>query len=765
MKWGASNKFEKLREISRLHQLWATYVIVGPDSISKSEYVELKRSHLPTDTFLCLPYKAYLLGKAEAQVRPSLRKSLDVDFSRDMLVPEDYASVQAHEERLACVIKGLITAELEGNYDLLTGSKPDLRSLVVKCLEELKVIKNSAYISAIQNYEGVYAKSMGASSSIVSTGAIHKVTRVSELPERNLYDLIFLPENISKGIGEATSTPLGPEGPRKAAAAKPAPVGSMAGAPAAGNVAGPGRPPGSDTPGPQDAMTSCPYGGGEECITAGGNGADNHRAGGVIMKRHAEAMAAGDNPPNEEGEKELAQQEIKDTIAYDKTSHPHSKIRTDLETGEVLGKPIDVSSSADAEAGKFEAYVVSFIGGGRGMMKPAVIPPKGYAEGTTAMSGGGSVPMGKGVGREIATYRAAVLHGSMDLVPPTTARSHKGRPMSIQQWKEGYTEGSVSIGETVGSTNNPTVSLLNLAPNKASKEKLRNKLNHLIVNTIITNDTDKHFGNIVINDDFTDFAAIDGGASFGTSLAGCRNTIHKDMHNASMKVKVDQQTQTRLANLSFKDYRQTFGGNVEDWAAGQTFLRNRYLLFLQKEEGEIDFEKFRSTYGTVDDPDMLEYPGMWDNLPDDEFKYRKDNNLLPSQLFNSWSKGYLEAAANDPDHSDHEDAKTLTELGVFMGPGFAAEPDDYRKDGKNVEYAKSITANMKVPKVIRRDSYKITTTPFDEVTTKTTIHTKREAEDKVFDPFDDNKVSATAKTELADVKTITGERVKKRRKP
>ena len=66
MKWGASNTFEKLRQVSRLHQLWATYMIVGPDSIAKSEYAELKDAGMTDVEPLCLPMKHYLLGKTQS---------------------------------------------------------------------------------------------------------------------------------------------------------------------------------------------------------------------------------------------------------------------------------------------------------------------------------------------------------------------------------------------------------------------------------------------------------------------------------------------------------------------------------------------------------------------------------------------------------------------------------------------------------------------------------------------------------------------------
>jgi len=170
------------------------------------------------------------------------------------------------------------------------------------------------------------------------------------------------------------------------------------------------------------------------------------------------------------------------------------------------------------------------------------------------------------------------------------------------------------------------------------------------------------------------------------------------------------------------------------------------MLFLQKTEGEIDYEKFRTTAGTVDDGNAEPHPGMWKNLPDDEFEHRKDNGLLPSQLFDTWSKGYLEAASSDPNHSDHEDAKTLSDLGVFMGPGFARNPEKYRKEGKHIEYAKTIQANMDIPKVIRRDSKK-TTTHLDQNTTKTTIHDK-----DLFDPFPSKKMDTDSVNTDGDTK-------------
>lgn len=703
MKWGTSEKYEKLRETSRLHQLWATYVIVSPDSITKSEYAELKQSHLPLNSSMCLPWKAYLLGKAEAQVRPSLRKSLEVNFSEDTLTRDDYTVLREHEERLTSLVKSAIAAELEGHPDLLNAPKADLRSLVVKCLDELKVIKNSAYINSIVNKEGIYEKSLGMGSSVVSTGNIHSVVRVGELPSRNVDDLIFLPENMAKAIGDSALSPtVKPAGPASAAKTDVAKVGSMSGAAAPTQTAGPGKPPGAG--GVDGGMTSCPYGGGDSCIQAGGNGAKNHKEDGVIMKRHAEAMQGGDAPPSEEGEKELVQQEIRDSTVYNDSSHPHSKTLKDLRTGDITNVQ-SIGSGQTEQSGINEAFKASIIGGGTALMKPDAILPEEVAEGIAVTEGAGTVPLGRNVGREVATYGAAVLHGDMDLVPPTTSRNHDGKPTSMQQWKDGHTSGYAAVGQVSGGASNYTKAFLDQVP-ESHKEKVKRKINKLIVNTIITNDNDKHFDNIVINEDFTDFSSIDGGMGFGNSMSGYKNTMQYDMHNAGMKMTVDQETQTRLSNMSLRDYTQGLGGNVEDWSVGQTFLRNRYTLFLQETEGEIDYEKFRTTLGTLDNPDAMANPKMWKNLPQDEFLYRKENGLLPGQLFDSWSKGFLDKAAGDPSHSDHEDAKKLQELGVFMGPGFAQNPEKYRREGKHLEYAKTIKGNMDLPKTIRRDSRK-----------------------------------------------------------
>ena len=711
MEWGTSDTLEELRGISQLYQLWATYSIVSPDAISKSEYALLQASDLPMGDSLYLGYRAYLLGKAEAQARPSLRKSIDIDFTdSSSLTAQDMINITRHEGRLAATVKSMLASEIESIVS--SGDSVDLRSIVVKCMEELKVIKNSAYVQSIINKEGVYRKSLGIASSIASTEAIYDIKRVKDLPDRNVYDLVFIPEDMAKAIGDsalsATVKPAGPQNAQKTAAAKPPAVGSMPGVAAPTQTAGPGRPSGTaatqPATGSAEALVSCPYGGGEACIQAGGNGANQHKEGGVIMKRHAEALAAGDKPPSEEGEKELVQQEIRDTIKYDNTAHPHAKVLHDLKNGEIHSKK-QIGSDGTPESGATESYLVSLVGGGKAVAKPNFVLPEAALEGDSVYSGGGTVPLGRNVGREVATYNAAVLHGATDLVPPTASRTQDGKLTSIQQWKDNHTNGYAAVGQLEGKVTNATQAFIQNAPAEA-KEKIKRKLNQLIVNTIITNDNDKHFDNIVINEDFSDFYAIDGAFSFGNSLSGYKNTIQLDMHNAGMKVKVDQETQTRLSNMSFGDYKKGLQSNVADWVAGQSFLRNRYLLYLQQTEGEIDYEKFRSTVGNTGQSDIMKHPGMWNNLPDDEFLYRKAKGYLPHQLFDGWAKGYLEQAAADETHSDHHDAKQLLELGVFMGPGFAQNPDKYRREGKHIEYAKTIEANMDLPRKIRRDSKK-----------------------------------------------------------
>jgi hypothetical protein len=166
---------------------------------------------------------------------------------------------------------------------------------------------------------------------------------------------------------------------------------------------------------------------------------------------------------------------------------------------------------------------------------------------------------------------------------------------------------------------------------------------------------------------------------------------------------------TRLSNLSYGDYKRAKPG-MKDWEAGQDFLRNRYVLALQEREGEIDRQKFLHTQssndGTAHEPGD---PGNWGFAGgnymkiESEFKNRDQARMLPHQMFESWAKAYLSKAAGTPSHRDHEDAKVLKELGVFMERGYCAHPggeEAYRAEGRHKEYEKFIPAIHTIPRNI-----------------------------------------------------------------
>jgi hypothetical protein len=192
-------------------------------------------------------------------------------------------------------------------------------------------------------------------------------------------------------------------------------------------------------------------------------------------------------------------------------------------------------------------------------------------------------------------------------------------------------------------------------------------------------------------------------------MHGNRNHFLQQVFHKNTPIKMSETLQKRLGNLSYGDYKRAKPG-MNDWEAGQDFLRNRYVLWLQSEHGEIDRQKFLHTQGSNDaDYHAVGDEGDWDfvggNILDKqkEFDKREAAGMLPYQLFESWSKGYLEKAAGDPTHRDHEDAKALSELGVFMERGYCSHPGGeaaYRAKGLHKAYEAKIKANMDIPKDI-----------------------------------------------------------------
>lgn len=421
--------------------------------------------------------------------------------------------------------------------------------------------------------------------------------------------------------------------------------------------------------------------------------------------------AGGGKPATEEQDQRraIAANEAK---VFGKKKFPVEEIMGNLKNNDIVAhKPL-----GEDMKGASDSYRVLLDKGGWAMMKPNIEIIQTRIDTAPQVFGdGASVPAGDHTNREAAAFSVSMMHGLRDHIPPTVVRSVPmesggNQNMSMQQWVDNMAPQHNAVASRKGDVpTNYTQDMLNLCPaNK--REALEQKLNEIVVQDIITNNTDRWQGNLMVSEDFSDIRGIDHGMSFGNGLQSMKNTIHADIHNMGKKVKIPSKMQVRMRNLSLADYKRTMRttNGLSGTEVVQAWGRNRYALHLQDTEGHIDFEKFRPVQYNVHG-ESRPHNAFYSHLPEDEFYYRKANGMLPNQLFESWFKAFLEKAASDPSHPDHEDAKAAQHHGAFRGPGHVKDPFQYRQEGHHKEYEKTITANFDLPAKIRRDT--VTTTP------------------------------------------------------
>lgn len=505
---------------------------------------------------------------------------------------------------------------------------------------------------------------------------------------------------LRKAIGDSAVSPVQkpkgpPQGPKTP---KPGNVAGMAASGSAATVAGGG----GSSGGNQGIEYEYWSGGGSP---PPGDGWEH--TSGTGWKRPKGSGHRGTQTPEEEHQYKT--QKIQESIQWGKQEHPVEEHLTKLKSSNI----VDKSPLGDA-AGVTESWRVSLDGGGRALMKPPAFTTgptaENHAAGIMFADGARAVPHGTAHKREVATYKSFMAMGLTDHVPPTTLRAVDGQQTSMQSWKEGYSpihstfmKEDSWLGKEYQKAyggekkTNAIKHLLDLCP-EGKHEALKQKLSEMAVMGLAINHNDLHLDNVLVSEDW-DVQAVDGSLTHGSGMDGVKNQIHRDFHNAGMKLKIPDKLMTRMKNTTLGDLKRA-GGDVEDWAVGQNFLRQKYLIHLQETEGHLDYEKFRTCLG-VGVGDIQHQPSyaFWygsneaaANEADKEFKRRKEAGLLSNQLFDSFAKAWIRDAKELPEWDpDHQAAKELDELGVFMGVGHAVNPD-YRRDQKHREYEKSIKA-------------------------------------------------------------------------
>ena len=535
-------------------------------------------------------------------------------------------------------------------------------------------------------------------------------------------------QNISKAIGDSSMSPtVKPKGPP--GAAKPA-----------GNPAMPG------IDSPQGAASKAVAGGSTGPKTVKPGKAKGGGAAGGMEKDYFSKQDYPERPINAIDETDASwvlpkgqspkygQQAAQDdssernvsNVSENKSiANPHDTVLKHLKTSKIDSMK-RIGEDSEGEAGVTASYKVHLEGNGDALMKPnayadgGVYEAAGY-DGLLGGSGLHSCPFGTFAKREEAYYHLHMLFGMSDHIPPTTTRHEGDAEQSMQAWADGYKNlGTFETGGKDLDFRDAVTLAINNAP-ADKREHLRQRFEELAVMSVIGNHNDHHLNNIMIKPDYSDVIGIDNSCSFGTGLSGHCNGILKSFSRSNMKVKVPDQVMERFEKTTLSDLQRGLKGHVEDWAIGQTFLRMKYVQYLQQHDGYIDPNKIMDgTYGKGDGTEVYQHGLYWDDAkpegddPDshiwrsETYEKLKSKGLTANQLFESFAKQWIEdSLEGDESSTDYKAAVELSRIGVFMGPGMATNPAAYRSSGKHREYENSIKPGYP-PKNIKTASGVIT---------------------------------------------------------
>ena len=326
-----------------------------------------------------------------------------------------------------------------------------------------------------------------------------------------------------------------------------------------------------------------------------------------------------------------------------------------------------------------------------------------YSKEAIGTFGSGNIPYRRNVQREVAAYKVANLLG-IGAVPLTVPRDHGGKAHSVQDFKPGCKDVH-SLVQTDATNKDSKFSYLDTFKKYAGDqwESVKQRLKDYAVFDAIINNQDRHSMNFLLDSDKKEVYLIDHGFSFGNGMHGSRNFFMHHVFHGNEKITMSETLKKSILNKSLSDFERAMP-DMYDWEAGQTFLRSRYMVWMQATNGSIDKKKFLHVEARNDGKGMAvgdkaswSFAGTNRAAQASEMLMRKADGSLPYQVFDRWAKGYIEHAASIKGHPDHEDCKKLKDLGVFMEVGFCSHPGGaqaYREAGLHKKYESSLKANM-----------------------------------------------------------------------
>ena len=542
---------------------------------------------------------------------------------------------------------------------------------------------------------------------------------------KSLFEEALLRKAVA-GVSGGISSTVKPKGPY--GSAKPPGMPSVAGVAAPGNVAGPGRPPGMSAGGSgigskikgvvsklfggggggegggsagggggNSEYAPCPFGGSDDCIKHGGNGAEHHKANGSIMRKHQQAMSKGAKPKTKQSEDQKNKQKDAEATQYNLETHPNQVVVDHLSDGKIGS----MTARAAGQVSANDSFKVTIEGNGSGLMKSAIdfdaqisasyldkVPgarrrfetknPEEQRKflDNVSMPGAGTTAPGMHPNAEAAAHSLSVSLG-VGNVPVTVLRHHDGKELegspkgltSVMQWQDE----AVSIESYLNDRSANFKSLLEKA-RPEHKDKIKSQMADLAIFDVIINNNDRHDNNIMLTRD-GDLLGIDHGTSCANGLSGHRNDVALAFHKSgeALTVSPDLQNKLRASTLT-STMRSLDSSGLPQWSKAQVFLRQKYIAHLQDAFGHVPFDRIRGT-NTSRTGGVQPYVGDVDHWSEGDkngmlaFFEAQGDKTLPHDQFERWSKDFMTTAAADSSHPDHADAKKLLSMNPLRSSG------------------------------------------------------------------------------------------------
>lgn len=637
-------------------------------------------------------------GKSAKEFADNLSKELKDGFSRDWelvaATEMTYAKTQGH---------AISIASKSGPYSKSGG--PNSKVSVIphaNCCDDCR----HQYLLPNGNPKVFELAALMGAGSNGDEGVSHKRSRgihtgwaptLPPLHPRCQCQLTFVPEDMywenGKLTGEAiikagnldsTRKPKGPPQPSPIVSAAASPP-SISGAPAPGNMPGPGRP-------KEGKHIDWEYYQGEGSPPA--NGGWEQSPNGKWRRPSGSVGGRGAGEEDQEQKKTFEEAKMaalrkpKPATVQDTINH--------LEMSEITHqRELVEEQTVD------QVFMTVMKGNGCGVLKkPAVTADRHhYGDGI------GTVPWNTQVNNEIGAYKLFSALG-LDFCPPTTKKAVDGEVLSHQAFKAtANAEDLTSLTALAKNGEDGPKGLVHAVTNRVKDpDKVVKAFTEITVMDLLMNNQDRHSGNILIDPDASDVYAIDHGLSFGSGMMSMKSVFFRAWDASGRHLKLEGDLKSRLETTSLGDMKRALGDTHKDWQIGQTFLRGQYLLHLQETEGRLDYKHFEPLTYTADGSFQVDprsggfLNGLQKGSEDardrweekvksrDRFNDRSDSN----SKFEDFAIAWLDRNASDPSSPHHESAKELKQLGVFMEAGSARDPEEYRKFNRHKNYEQDI---------------------------------------------------------------------------